>query len=193
MARILARLHDHGRSTYGSALEPEREGQDRWLQVFGPRIRREFDAAADTLSAEAQRSIGRALENLDAWLPEFAEPTLVHGDLWSTNIIVETGPGGARISGFVDGSASYADVEYELAYLLVFRTAGAAFFQEYQRHHALRPGFDARCRIYWLNTMMLHVRVFGDAHYVSACEGLAGELRRLRAEGWPDRNPAPAA
>ena len=43
-----------------------------------------------------------------------------------------------------------------------------------------RPGFETRCRIYWLNTMLLHVRYFGDAHYVHASEGLARELPHLR-------------
>ncbi len=183
MAGILADLHEHRRATYGSALEPEDRGTPRWLDRFGPRIRREFDSVAGRLTAQARTAITDVLEHLDQWLPESGEPTLVHGDLWATNIIVEpAGPGGARISGFVDGGADCCDVEYELAYLLVFNTAGAPFFREYARCHALRDGFDVRCRVYWLNTMLLHVRVFGDAHYVRACEGLAGELARLRPD-----------
>ncbi|MGD2174785.1 MAG: aminoglycoside phosphotransferase family protein [Candidatus Brocadiaceae bacterium] len=178
MARIVARLHEHKRGTYGSALEPERKGPRRWLERFGPRIRKEFEAAAGRLSSEARRSIRRTLDELDRWLPESGDPTLVHGDLWATNIIVD--PSGPRVTGFVDGGANYADVEYELAYLLVFNTAGDPFFGEYGRHHAVRDGFPVRCRVYWLNTMMLHVRVFGDAHYVRACERLARELEALR-------------
>lgn len=177
MARILARLHRHKRATYGSALDPEKDGEQRWLDRFGPQIRSEFEAAADRLTQGARATISRTLDQLDRWLPEFDDPTLVHGDLWATNIIVD--PAGPEISGFVDGGATYTDVEYELAYLLVFNTAGRAFFDEYSTHHELRPGFEARCRIYWLNTMMLHVRVFGDAHYVSACERLAREIEQL--------------
>jgi fructosamine-3-kinase len=177
MARILVRLHEHKRDTYGSALDPQQEGEQRWLERFGPQIRSEFEAAADRLSAGARDTIGRTLDELERWLPECGDPTLVHGDLWATNIIVD--PTVPEITGFVDGGATYTDVEYELAYLLVFNTAGRAFFDGYSTHHALRPGFDTRCRIYWLNTMMLHVRVFGDAHYVSACERLAREVERL--------------
>ena len=61
----------------------------------------------------------------------------------------------------------------------MFRTVGAPFFREYALHHAIRKGFEIRCRVYWLNTMMLHVRAFGDAHFVAACEGLAREFDRL--------------
>lgn len=178
MAQMLAALHEHRRHTYGSALEAAEKGSQRWLDGFGPRIRGEFESVAERLSADARSTITQVLDHLDDWLPESGWPTLVHGDLWATNIIVNPhDPDGPTISGFVDGSANYADVEYELAYLLVFHTAGAAFFGEYSRYHPIREGFDARCRIYWLNTMLLHVRVFGDAHYVLACENLARELR----------------
>ncbi len=178
MARIIARLHRHKRSTYGSALDPASEGEERWLDRFGPRIRSEYESVADRLSSSARRSIRSTLDELEDWLPEFSDPTLVHGDLWATNIIVE--PREPAVSGFVDGGANYSEVEYELAYLLVFNTVGEAFFGEYERHHALREGFRRRCRVYWLNTMLLHVRVFGDAHYVQACERLATELDHLR-------------
>jgi len=181
MAGILARLHKIHSDRYGSALEPAEEGAERWLDRFGPRIWEEFEAAAERLSVGARRSIVRALEELEEWLPEFGSPTLVHGDLWATNIVVDpASPAGPVISGFVDGSANYSEVEYELAYLLVFRTVGSEFFRQYSRFHPIRDGFEARCRIYWLHTMMLHVRVFGDQHYVRACENLARELERLR-------------
>lgn len=179
MARCVADLHGLRRATYGYAYEPERDGPSRWLDWFGPKIRGEFEAAADRLSGTARGIISREMARLDAWLPEHAQPTLVHGDLWSTNIIVDAlAPGGPGLSGFVDGRCQYTDVEYELAYLLVFRTVGSAFFNEYAERRDLRDGFERRCRIYWLNTMLLHVRAFGDAHYVQACEGLARELER---------------
>jgi fructosamine-3-kinase len=178
MASLVERLHRHRRNTYDSALEPAEEGRQRWLDVFKPQISSEFEAIAARLSPFARSVIERMLGGLEEWLPEFAEPTLVHGDLWATNIMVD--PQAGRVTGFVDGGANYSEVEYELAYLLVFNTAGRAFFEAYSRLHPLRPDFRSRCRIYWLNTMMLHVRVFGDAQYVEACERLAGEIDHIR-------------
>lgn len=177
MARIIARLHEHKRATYGSALASPDEGSRLWLDRFRPGITREFEAAADRLSPDARSAAEQVLRDLDAWLPEGGDPTLVHGDLWATNIIVD--PAGPRVSGFVDGGANYCDVEYELAYLLVFNTVGASFFEEYARHHPLRPGFEVRARVYWLNTMLLHVRAFGDAHYIRNAESLARQLARV--------------
>ena len=101
---------------------------------------------------------------------------LFRSDLWATNFLVDDAdPDRPRITGFVDGLANYADAEFELAYLLVFGAANGTFFDHYTRRHPLRPGFDRRCRVYWLNTMLIHVRHFGAA-YLPRTESIAREL-----------------
>lgn len=179
MARHLLQLHDFTRTTYGSALKPEQAGSPRWLDVFAPRFRSNYDNAMPRLSGQARSDVQEVLDALPLWLPESGRPTLVHGDLWATNIIVDAqGHDGPRVSGYVDGGADFADVEYELAYLLVFNTVGRSFFEAYTRVHPLRPGFDLRRQVYWLNTMLLHVWAFGDDHYVQNAERLADVLAR---------------
>jgi len=177
LARHLMDLHEHKRDKYGSALKAD--GLDRWLDWFGPLIERNYTGAKEQLSSRTRQTVTALIKRLDQWLPESADPTLVHGDLWAANIMVDDRDGDRPvISGFIDGGVNYCDVEYELAYLRVFNTADDAFFREYTRRHALREGFDRRCRIYWLNTMLIHVWYFGAA-YLSACEGLAREIERL--------------
>ncbi len=177
IADCLAHLHGLHRATYGFAYEPAAAGCGLWLDWFAPKMQAEFEAAADRLSADTRDILARELARLDLWLPECGAPTLVHGDVWATNVIVDPlAPGGPALSGFVDGRCRFADVEYELAYLLVFRTVGRAFFDAYTRTRPLRDGFEQRCRLYWLHTMLLHVRAFGDAHYIRACEALAHEI-----------------
>lgn len=179
MADLVADLHEHRRDTYGPAWQPG--GPTRWLDRFGPQIASEFEAVADRLRPVSRRTIARLLADLGDWLPEFGQPTLVHGDLWATNIMADDTDGEApRITAFLDGGARFTEVEYELAYLRVFHTADASFFEHYATRHAIRDGFDSRCRVYWLNTMLLHVRVFG-ADYLPPCERLADELAKLGA------------
>jgi fructosamine-3-kinase len=177
LARFIADLHEHRRDTYGSALEAGTCA--RWLDAFGPGIEDEFLAVRERLSPRARDGVARLLNHLDEWLPESGEPTLVHGDLWATNIMVDDAdPDRPRITAFLDGAADFREVESELAYLRVFHTADAAFFEHYGRRHPLREGFDRRCRVYWLNTMMLHVRHFG-AEYLPACEDLARQIELM--------------
>ncbi len=177
MARLLADLHAHRRLTYGPAWQ--RSNTRRWLDVFGPDLADEFAAVADRLSPPARKTIERLLANLDGWLPESQRPTLVHGDLWDTNILIDDRDADRPvITGFVDGGAVFRDVEFELAYLRVFHTVGETFFEFYMRRHPLRDGFDRRCRVYWLKTMMLHLRYFSD-EYLPRCEELARQIEAM--------------
>ncbi|MBN2212074.1 MAG: fructosamine kinase family protein, partial [Sedimentisphaerales bacterium] len=76
--------------------------------------------------------------------------------------------------------AQFAEVEYELAFMRVFHTVDEVFFRHYTQRHPLREGFERRCRVYWLNTMMLHVRLFGD-DYLPACQVLVEEIMKLES------------
>lgn len=177
LARHIAGLHQNRRQSFGSALDPV--GVPRWIDCFRPTIEREFESVRNQLSTRTRSVIMDMLAHLDAWLPEEATPTLVHGDLWATNILVDDRhPDRPQVLAFIDCGASYCDPEYELAYLRIFRTATDDFFEEYGRYHAIRTGFDRRCRVYWLNTIMLHVRLFGD-EYLARCEDLAQQIRQL--------------
>jgi len=177
LAGFVADLHEHRRGAYGSALGGE--ALPRWLDWFAPKIQHNFERSAARLSPSARGVTEKLLADLGAWLPECARPTLVHGDLWATNILVDDADADRpRITGFVDGGANYADPEYELAYLRVFRTAGREFLRAYATRHPLREGFERRCRVYWLNTMLLHLWFFGD-EYAPSCERLAAEVARL--------------
>lgn len=179
LARHVIQLHSHHRETFGSAIGSPDEGHRRWLDAFAPTLEREFEEVRHLLSSRNRWAIEEMIHHLEDWLPEHATPTLVHGDLWATNVLVDDRhPDRPRILAFIDCGASYCDPEYELAYLRIFHTAGDEFFEHYTRHHPLRPGFDRRCRVYWLNTIMLHVRLFGD-QYLPRCEDLAQQIRQL--------------
>jgi len=174
LAAHLAGLHGHTRDRYGPAYETQ--GAERWIEVFGPEMSRHFEAAKDRLDSRTVTRASRILEELDRHLPESGRPTLVHGDLWATNIMVDdTDPDRPGISAFLDGRAVFRDVEYELAYLFVFSTADARFLAEYGKVRDLRPGFEQRFRIYWLNTMLEHVAAFGSG-YVPAARRLVTEI-----------------
>lgn len=178
LAEHVAALHNKTRSTYGSALGGK--GHVRWLNWFAPRFQGNLHDAHPRLSPNARDVGARLLNDLERWLPEGNRPTLVHGDLWATNIIVDdTDADRPVITAFVDGAALYCDVEYELAYLRVFDTVGRDFLDAYARRHPLREGFERRCRVYWFNTMLLHLWLFGD-EYAPACERLAAEVARLK-------------
>jgi len=184
LARYAAHLHSHHRPANG-ALGDGAQSAD-WVSLFSPRLEYELQAVGHLLKPESRRFVERLIGDLTRFLNSVGTPTLVHGDLWNANILVDDRDAlRPRITGFVDAPyAEFADVEYELAYLQLFETASPAFFVAYERNAAshgdpvLREGYERRFPVYWLRTMMLHVRYFGVA-YLQRCEKIVGMLQRL--------------
>jgi len=177
LADHVAEMHDHTRDTYGDAVVPT--GPNRWLDIFRPRLADIFNECKDRLAPRSRQTVSRLLDELETWLPESGRPTLVHGDLWDANILVDDrDPDAPVITGFIDSIPRYADIEYEQAYLCVFHTADRTFFDAYTERHPLREGFERRCRVYWLHTMLIHLWLFG-AQYLERCERLTREIEAL--------------
>ncbi len=177
LADHLIELHNHRRETYGSAL---REGESvRWLDRFGPDFKHQFKAVMPKISRRSRVVVTKVYNELETLLPESNKPTLIHGDLWSNNILVDdSNPNLPQIVSFIDGHASFSDREYELAYLRCFQTADETFFRRYTRVHKIDRGFQTRCQIYWLPTLMRHVRYFGS-RYLQPFEKLVDEVERM--------------
>ncbi|MFI4860715.1 MAG: fructosamine kinase family protein [Phycisphaerales bacterium JB063] len=177
----IADLHRHTSDYFGPAAGATAEQRfGTWLDLYGPIVEREANGARSMLESACRDVVDHVAKHLAYWLDHDPKPTLIHGDLWANNIMVDDGnPGRPRINAYIDGHASFADREYELSYLRLFKTAGPYFFNIYRQHHREREGFERRCRVYWLTTMLQHCRVFGGK-YIPTCERIAHELRRLR-------------
>jgi fructosamine-3-kinase len=164
LAEALAALHTHTRETFGDVTA---SGPHDWREILMPDLRRyrASEEVAARLSPEVLKEVDRAIAVGERWLADQGAPTLIHGDIWAANIIVARLDDGWHLSGLVDPSAQYADVEMELAYLRSFRDPWADFFETYTALRPLRPGHEERWLVYWLRTYLVHVYYFGDHHY----------------------------
>lgn len=164
LAEALLELHSHRRELFSDVLEAG--GNTRWSDVMLPRLGELRKDMQTRLPPDLLARLDQALALAPAAFANQGSPTLVHGDVWATNIMVRPGADGWELSGLVDWvSASYADVEHELAYLESWGTVTPEFFWRYCQVQPLRPGYEFRRLFYWLATYMLHVRLFGDEHY----------------------------
>jgi len=101
---------------------------------------------------------------LERWLVEPPHASLIHGDLWTTNILAQNG----RVTGFIDPAIYYAHPEIELAYTTLFGTFGDPFFRRYTELRPIAPGFfEERRDIYNLYPLLVHVRLFGGSYAAS--------------------------
>ena len=129
--------------------------EQRLLYMAGEALR------AGRLPAATHRRLARLAERLDTLLPAPEAPALLHGDVWTTNVLAA----GGRITGFLDPAIYFGHPEVELAFITLFDTFGEAFFA---RYHALQPiadgFFEVRRDLYNLYPLLVHVRLFGGSY-----------------------------
>ncbi|WP_136068840.1 fructosamine kinase family protein [Modicisalibacter radicis] len=117
----------------------------------------------DAASLDALGSVARRLEE---WLPD-APPSLVHGDLWSGNVL-HTGRGPA----IIDPAVYYHYPEVDLAMLTLFGAPGGAFFEAYW--DAGEPGdWPRRRTLFQLYPLLNHLLLFGGGYRSAVTRGIA--------------------
>lgn len=122
---------------------------------------------AGQLPGGVMSRVEKLASKLEQWLEEPAQPSLIHGDVWTTNVLAERG----RVTGFLDPAIYYAHPEIELAFVTLFGTFGQTFFTAYQEHHPIAPGFwEERRALYNLYPLLVHVRLFGGGYVNSVIQ-----------------------
>jgi fructosamine-3-kinase len=175
-AELLAELHNITAPRYGlerdtligSLGQPNRMTTS-WIEFFCES--RLLDFAEKALN---EGKIGRAIlrrvellgDKLDELLEEPPRPALLHGDVWSGNVLALD----HHITGFLDPAIYFGHPEIELAFITLFNTFSASFFNHYNEIRPISPGFfETRRHIYNLYPLLVHVRLFGG-HYVNSLE-----------------------
>ena len=179
-AELLAELHSVTQPRYGlerdtliGPLHQPNPLYDSWIAFFREhRLRYMAKLAHDdgSLPSDLYKRILTFSDELENWLIEPEHPSLIHGDIWTTNVLTQNG----RVTGFIDPAIYYGDAEIELAYTTLFGTFGQTFSSPFfERYTSLRPladgFFEERRDIYNLYPLLVHVRLFGGG-YVSSVD-----------------------
>ena len=130
-------------------------------------------------AVETGRIDPRAADLLEELAPRAAElagpaepPTLVHGDLWAGNRLVDA----EGRNWLIDPSAYWGHREVDLAMMLLFGGFGEECLAAYDAEHPLAPGWEERVPWYQLPPLLVHAIRFGGGYGDSALRA----LRRLR-------------
>ena len=181
-ANLLAALHSienpmHGfeyDTLIGSLHQPNPK-TEKWIGFF--RDQRLLHMARHAckesrMSLDTLNRIEKFASRLEEWLHEPEHPSLLHGDIWTTNVMARRD----RITGFIDPAVYYGHPEIELAFITLFNTFGDAFFDRYDEITGIEAEFfDTRRDIYNLYPLLVHVRLFGGA-YVGQVERALGRF-----------------
>ncbi|MEO1443665.1 MAG: fructosamine kinase family protein, partial [Chloroflexota bacterium] len=146
-AELLADLHSHTAPQFGlerdTLIGPIHQPNDRmntWMDFFREKrllYMADVMLGRGALPGDVRKQIDRLAARLDEFIVEPEAPSLVHGDMWTTNVLAQNG----RITGFIDPAIYYGHAEIELAYSTLFGTFGEAFFRRYTEIRPLADGF----------------------------------------------------
>lgn len=87
-------------------------------------------------------------------------PSLVHGDLWSGNYMVDD-RGEACI---IDPAVYYGHREMDIGMSRLFGVFGEGFYRAYNEEYPMEPGWRERADICNLYPLMVHVNLFGQGY-----------------------------
>ncbi len=92
------------------------------------------------------------------------QPSLLHGDLWSGNYMVDE-HGNACI---IDPAVYYGHREADLAMTKLFGGYSEDFYKSYNENFPLKDGWEYRENIYKLYHVLNHLNLFGRGYYSQA-------------------------
>ncbi|QCK14384.1 fructosamine kinase family protein [Mangrovivirga cuniculi] len=162
----LAKMHKISEEKYGlsfnnymGALPQDNTYHDSWADFFiERRLKPQVELAINKgLMDHSHKSLFEQLYvKLDSLVPK-EKPSLIHGDLWSGNIMTANN-GEATI---IDPAVHFGHRESDLAMTQMFGGFSTEFYDGYESVYPLEPDFSSRIGLLNLYPLLIHVNLFG--------------------------------
>ncbi len=127
-----------------------------------------------TKKSWAMQVLQQNYSNIIDYLSEnSAQPSLVHGDLWSGNVLFsEEGVW------LIDPACYFADSEVDIAMTEMFGGFSTEFYASYKQHKSLSNQYQTKKQIYNLYHYLNHYNLFGSSYW-AGCEQRIEVLRKI--------------
>jgi len=165
----LAALHRHTDQFFGldhdnyiGSLPQSNRRHRSWADFFREeRLQFQVKMASNAgrIGGNTIRNFERFYKKLDEIFPD-EPPALIHGDLWGGNFIVN--PEGEAV--IIDPAVYYGHREMDLGMSQLFGGFHPEFYEAYNNHFSLEPGWQERLDYCNLYPLMVHVNLFGSGY-----------------------------
>ena len=175
----LAQLHliegkyfglDH--DNYIGSLEQVNQEYEEWSEFYtNNRLLALTAKARDQKLFEKKHCIWveKLCQRLDELIPA-CRPSLIHGDLWSGNLLIHT----SGHPGLIDPAVYYGHPEMDWAMLSLFGSYPEEALDHYQSLNPLEKGLNERIDIHQLYPLLVHLILFG----ISYLGGIESALKK---------------
>lgn len=146
---------------------PNEKEKSSWVDFyFNKRILFQLQLAEKRgNSTDALRKGITKLENKIEDIIQINEkPSLLHGDLWSGNYMIDEN--GSAV--LIDPAVYYGNREAEVGMTKLFGGFSSEFYKAYNETFPLEDGYDYRENIYKLYHVLNHFNLFGGSYYSQA-------------------------
>ena len=172
LARQLAKIHTIRKSEFGfdydtpiGSLKQSNKYSASWINFYREnRLQMILDIInnSNPLPKEINKGIQKIIDGLEKYIPESKTASLIHGDLWSGNILFNNG----RLVGLIDPSICFANKEMDLASLHFLKVVSKDFISKYKNFINIEKNFEDRSGIYELYYSLLNVHLW-SRDYIS--------------------------
>lgn len=156
----------HSNNFIGSTPQINNFHQD-WIEFFFEH-RLRFQAKLAVRNGYADSSMISKIDAIESKsgiiFASGIKASLLHGDLWSGNYLVDEE--GEVV--LIDPAVYYGDREADLAMTKLFGSFGSDFYQTYNEEYPLLPGYSERENLYKLYHILNHLNLFGSGYYSQA-------------------------
>lgn len=172
LGRQLAAVHRVEAETYGLPTDnfigllpqPNRPFDD-WCAFYREmRLGVQYEMAARrgriAPGSRRAKAMERLLERLERWLPKRPPASLLHGDLWSGNVLA--GADGRNV--FLDPAVYAGHREVDVAFSEYFGGFSPEFYDGYAEMYPLEPEYRERRPLYQLYYLLVHLNLFGESY-----------------------------
>ena len=176
LGRQFAELHRYRGKKFGLSEDillgdspqsnmPSKEGRLNWAKFYVEN-RLEFQTSLAVKNGYATPEMRNLMDNLIKKVPDLIsgteeEPSLLHGDLWNGNYLIDE----SGIPWLIDPAVYYGHREADLAMTSLFGGFSNTFYSAYKSAYPISPGYAEREPLYQLYHLLNHLNLFGTGYY----------------------------
>ena len=186
LAKEILKLHKMTNDKYGFKFDAQIGGlkqsniyETNWISFFGEkRLNMIFEKInnENPMPTLINTKIKKLLKNLNNYLPNKTNISLLHGDLWEGNILFNNG----KFAGFIDPGIYFGHNELEIAYLTWFKLVDKKFLDYYSNFIKIDKNYYDYEPIYQLYYSLLNVHLWNRNKYIKDVNNLLNKIFKHR-------------